>query len=474
MRLPECFPGVTEPLPDVEIASVACDDRQAGPGTLFCCVPGFTRDGHDFAAAAVERGAAALLVERPLELGVPEIVVDDVRSAMAPVAALVNGSPTARLEMVGITGTNGKTTTAYLTRSLLEAGGRQTGLVGTVETITGTERAPAVRTTPESVDLQATFREMLEAGDSACVMEVSSHALTLHRADAIDWDVVVFTNLSREHLDFHGDMESYFAAKRLLFESAAPHSVINVDDEWGRRLAADFPEAVTVGIESEDARLRATGLECGPASTRFEAGGMELEVPLPGAFNVLNALCAVGVARALGVDDATIAGALPVADRAPGRFEPVEAGQPFAVIVDYAHSPDSLKGALGAARAVCDGRVIIVFGAGGDRDTGKRPQMGEAAAAGADLVVVTSDNPRSEEPAAIIAAVAEGVPDGTEMRTIEDRREAIGWAIAEAAPGDLVLIAGKGHEQGQEGPGGEKEPFDDRQVALEALGEVSQ
>jgi UDP-N-acetylmuramoyl-L-alanyl-D-glutamate--2,6-diaminopimelate ligase len=463
---------VTEPLPDVEIASVACDDRQAGPGTLFCCVPGFTRDGHDFAPAAVERGAAALLVERPLGLGVPEVVVDDVRAAMAPAAALANGSPTSSLEMVGITGTNGKTTTAYLTRSLLQASGRQAGLVGTVETITGGRRVPAVRTTPESVELQATFREMLEAGDSACVMEVSSHALTLHRADAIDWDVVVFTNLSREHLDFHGDMESYFAAKRLLFEQGAPHSVVNIDDEWGRRLADDLPGALTVGIESEDAQLRATGLEFGPSSTRFEAGGMELVVPLPGAFNVLNALCAVATAQALGVPGTTIETALPEADRAPGRFEPVEAGQPFSVIVDYAHSPDSLRGALEAARAVCGGRVIVVFGAGGDRDCGKRPQMGEAAAAGADLVVVTSDNPRSEEPAAIIAGVVSGIPEGTALQVVEDRREAIAWAVGEADPGDLVLIAGKGHEQGQEGPQGEKQPFDDRQVAMEAIGEV--
>ncbi|MFM8561206.1 MAG: UDP-N-acetylmuramoyl-L-alanyl-D-glutamate--2,6-diaminopimelate ligase [Solirubrobacterales bacterium] len=472
MRLPECFPGVTEPLPDVEIASVACDDREARPGTLFCCVPGFTRDGHDFAPAAVERGAAALLVERPLGLGVPEVVVADVRAAMAPAAALAYGEPTGSLEMVGITGTNGKTTTAYLTRSLLEAAGRRTGLVGTVEAITGGRREPAVRTTPESPDLQRGFREMVEAGDAACVMEVSSHALSLHRADAIAWDVVVFTNLSREHLDFHGDMDSYFAAKRMLFERDAPHSVVNVDDEWGRRLAAETSGAITVGIESGDASLRATRLEFGPSSTRFEAAGMELEVPLPGAFNVLNALCAVAAAQALGVDDATIERALPAAERAPGRFEPVEAGQPFTVIVDYAHSPDSLAGALEAARAVCDGRVIAVFGAGGDRDSGKRPEMGAAAAAGADLVVVTSDNPRSEAPGAIIADVVAGVPGDPAPQVIEDRREAIAWAVAHARPGDLVLIAGKGHEQGQEGPGGVKEPFDDRQVALEALGEL--
>ena len=469
MRLPECFPGVKEALPEVEITSVACDDRVVGPGTLFCCVPGFTRDGHDFAPAAVERGAAALLVERPLGLGVPEVVVDDVRAAMAPAAALAYGSPTENMEMVGITGTNGKTTTAYLVRSLLEAGGRATGLVGTVEMISGARREPAVRTTPESPDLQAAFREMAAAGDVACVMEVSSHALSLHRADAIDWNVVAFTNLSRDHLDFHGDMESYFAAKRLLFERGAPHSVVNVDDEWGRRLAAGLPDAITVGIESEDAQLRATGLEFGPVSTRFEAGGMELEVPLPGAFNVLNALCAVACARALGIDDGTIAGALPGAERAPGRFEPVQAGQPFTVIVDYAHSPDSLRGALEAARAVCDGRVIAVFGAGGDRDAGKRPQMGTVAAGAADLVVVTSDNPRSEAPAEIIADIVSGIPAGTALEVIEDRREAIGWAVAEARPGDLVLVAGKGHEQGQAFADGVAEPFDDRQVAFDAL-----
>lgn len=472
MRLADCFPGAAESLPDVEVGAIACDDRLAGPGTLFCCVPGFTRDGHDFAQSAVGRGASALLVERPLGLGVPEVLVTDVRAAMAPAAAALNGNPTRQLEMVGITGTNGKTTTAYLVRSLLEAGGRQTGLVGTVEKISGGERTPAVRTTPESVDLQADFRSMADAGDRACVMEVSSHALSLHRVDAIDWDVVVFTNLSREHLDFHGDMESYYAAKRLLFERGAPHAVINVDDEWGRRLAADHPGAVTVGIANEAADLRATGVALGPVSTRFAAAGMELEVPLPGAFNVLNALCAVAVARTLGVPDATIEKALPAAERAPGRFEPLDEGQPFGVIVDYAHSADSLRGTLDTARAVSDGRVIVVFGAGGDRDPGKRPEMGAAAAQGADLVVLTSDNPRSEDPAAIIEAVASGVPSGTDIRTIEDRRGAISWAIGEAGPGDIVVVAGKGHEQGQEFAGGEKLPFDDRQVAREAIREV--
>ena len=463
---------MTEPLPDVEITSIALDDRQAGPGALFCCVPGFTRDGHDFAAAAVGRGAAALLVERPLGAGVPEVVVGDVRAAMAPAAAALFGDPTAALKMVGVTGTNGKTTTAYLARSLLEAGGIHAGLVGTVESIVGGRREPAVRTTPESVDLQAAFRAMADAGDGACVMEVSSHALSLHRADAIDWDVVVFTNLSREHLDFHGDMESYFAAKRILFEQGAAHSVVNVDDEWGRRLAAGLPGAVTVGIENPDAALRATGIEYGPVSTRFAAGGMELEVPVPGEFNVLNALCAVAAARALGVADATIEKALPRAERAPGRFEPVEAGQAFTVVVDYAHTPDSLRGALQAAREVSDGRVIVVFGAGGDRDAGKRPEMGEAAAAGADLLIVTSDNPRSEDPAAIVADVVSGVPEGTGLQVVVDRREAIARAVGEAGPGDLVLIAGKGHEQGQEGPDGVKQPFDDREVALEAIGSL--
>ena len=262
-----------DPSGRVDVTALAYDARVVRPGTAFFCVPGFTRDGHDFAPEAVERGAAALVVQRPLGLGVPEVLVPDVRAAMAPAAAKLSGDPTTRLRMVGITGTNGKTTTAFLTRSLLEAGGLRTGLLGTVEQVVGGITTPAVRTTPEAIDLQPMFAQMAEAGDGACVMEVSSHALELHRADAIHWDVAIFTNLTQDHLDFHPTMDAYFAAKRRLFDAGPRLAVVNVDDPYGRRLADEFPGTVTVGIDSEDAALRATGLRTGLRGSRFDADG---------------------------------------------------------------------------------------------------------------------------------------------------------------------------------------------------------
>jgi UDP-N-acetylmuramoyl-L-alanyl-D-glutamate--2,6-diaminopimelate ligase len=449
------------------VTALAYDNRAVTPGTVFFCVPGFTRDGHDFAPDAVERGAAALVVERPLGLGVPEVVVPSVRRAMAPAAARLYGDPTATLRAVGITGTNGKTTTAFLLRALLEAAGVRTGLVGTVTAVVGGQAREAARTTPEAIDLQRAFREMLDAGDEAVVMEVSSHALELGRADAIHWAASVFTNLTQDHLDFHPTMEDYFAAKRRLLRATEGTRIVNVDDAYGRRLAAELPDAVTVGIDSPDARLRATDLCSAMTGTRFRLGDLELTVPLPGRFNVLNALCAVAAARALGVDDGVIARALPGADRAPGRFEPVDEGQPFAVLVDYAHTPDSLDNVLRAARELSDGRVIVVFGAGGDRDRGKRPLMGAVARERADVVIVTSDNPRSEDPEAIVAEILRGAGDGAQA--VLDRREAIERAVGLAEPGDVVVIAGKGHEHGQEIAGGVKLPFDDVDVARRAL-----
>ncbi len=454
---------------DVDITALAYDDREVAPGTLFFCVPGFTRDGHDFAPRAVERGAAALVVDRPLGLGVPEVVVDDVRRAMAPAAAALQGDPTAAMDVVGITGTNGKTTTAYLVRTLLEAAGRHTGLLGTVQAIVGGQATDAVRTTPEAIDLQATFTAMREAGDTACVMEVSSHALALGRADAIHWAVAVFTNLTQDHLDFHPTMEDYYAAKRRLFLADPRATVINIDDQYGRRLAADLPGAITYGIDAADAVLRAEDVTFDLRGSSFRVGELACSLPLPGRFNVLNALAAIGTARALGIDDETIAQALPGAAKAPGRFEPVDEGQDFAVLVDYAHTPDSLENVLTAARPLTEGRVISVFGCGGDRDRGKRPQMGEISARLADLTFVTSDNPRSEDPRAIIEEILGGVTDRDGVVAIEDRRAAIEAAIHAAEAGDVVVIAGKGHEQGQEFAGGHKVPFDDATVAREAL-----
>ncbi len=459
---------------DVQITGLAYDNRAVEPGFLFFCVPGFTRDGHDFAPDAVERGAAALVVARPLGLGVPEVRVDDVRSAMAVAAARFHGDPTARLPVVGITGTNGKTTTAFLVRSLLEAGDRPCGLLGTVKSVIGGEEHAVVRTTPEAIDLQRTFAAMEAAGDRACAMEISSHALELRRADGIHVAAAVFTNLTQDHLDFHPDMEAYFQAKRLLFASPLTRArIVNADDPYGRRLAAEFAGTITFGLDDESADYRAVDIQHSFTGTRFTAltpdGEFDVRIGLPGRFNVLNALGAWAAARVIGVAAATIAGALAGAGRVPGRFEPVDEGQPYAVLVDYSHTPDSLENALRAARELAEHRVIAVFGAGGDRDRGKRPLMGAIAARVADVAIVTSDNPRSEDPDAIIGEILAGIDDRTGVEADADRRAAIRRAVELAEPGDVLVIAGKGHEQGQEFAGGRKEPFDDVAVAREAL-----
>jgi UDP-N-acetylmuramoyl-L-alanyl-D-glutamate--2,6-diaminopimelate ligase len=471
MTLGALFGSAAGAAAEVEVSSLALDSRFAGPGSVFFCVRGFTRDGHDFAADAVARGAAALVVDHPLELGVPEVVVDDVRASMAPAAARLHGDPTATLRVVGVTGTNGKTTTAYLLRALLGAAGHPTGLLGTVKSIVGGAERAVARTTPEAIDLQAAFAAMRDAGDTHCVMEVSSHALALGRADAIHWAAAIFTNLTQDHLDFHPSMEDYFAAKRSLFEAGPEVAVINIDDRYGARLASelDLPHVVTIGIDNPDADLRATDVQSDFVGSTFRAGELELRSRLPGRFNVLNVLGAVATARALGVADDTIAVALPVAGRVPGRFEPVAEGQKFALLVDYAHTPDSLENVLAAARPLATGRLISVFGCGGDRDRGKRPLMGEISARLADHTIVTSDNPRSEDPDAIVAEILEGIDDRAGVEAIVDRRAAIARAVEIAAVGDVVVIAGKGHEQGQEFEGGRKLPFDDVTVAREAL-----
>jgi len=457
----------------VRITGLAYDNRAVEPGFLFFCVPGFTRDGHDFAPDAIERGAAALVVARPLGLGVPEVQVEDVRSAMAVAAARFFGDPTAELPVVGITGTNGKTTTAFLVRSLVEAADRRCGLLGTVKSVIGGVEHPVVRTTPEAIDLQRTFAAMLAGGDEACAMEISSHALELRRADGIHVAAAVFTNLTQDHLDFHPDMEAYFQAKRLLFASPLTRArIANADDEYGRRLAQEFAGTVTFALDAE-ADYRAVDVQQSFTGSRFTAvtpdGEFDVRTGLPGRFNVLNALGAWAAARAIGVPVETIAGALAGAGRVPGRFEPVDEGQPYAVLVDYSHTPDSLENALRAARELAEHRVIAVFGAGGDRDRGKRPLMGAIAAREADVAIVTSDNPRSEDPDAIIAEIVAGIDDRAGVEVDADRRAAIRRAVELAEPGDVLVIAGKGHEQGQEFAGGRKEPFDDVAVAREAL-----
>jgi UDP-N-acetylmuramoyl-L-alanyl-D-glutamate--2,6-diaminopimelate ligase len=472
MRLDEVISGAPASALDIEVTDLAYDHRAVRPGTLFFCVPGQTRDGHEFAGEAVERGAVALVGERVLDAGVPEIMVPSVRAAMAPAAARFNGDPTAQLEVVGVTGTNGKTTTAYLVRALLEADGRACGLLGTVKSVIGGATHAVVRTTPEAIDLQRTFRAMVEAGDVACAMEVSSHALAMHRADAIHFDVAIFTNLSRDHLDFHPTMEDYFAAKRRLFdELEARVAVVNIDDDRGRELAGSLADPVTFGLDSSDADYRAIDVQTGLGGSRFTAltpdGPLELSSPLRGVFNVYNVLGALAAARALEVAADVATDAIARAGQVPGRFEPVDEGQGFAVLVDYAHTPQALENVLLAARQLTRGRLHVVFGAGGDRDPGKRAPMGEVARRLADRVIVTSDNPRSEDPEAIIVQILAGA--GSDVPWCVDRRQAIGEAIAGAEAGDVVVIAGKGHEQGQEFAGGEKVPFDDRAVASEVL-----
>jgi len=426
--------------PSVEILDLAYDTHAVAPGSLFFCFVGARHDLHRLAPQAVESGAVALVVERRVDLDVPQLLVPSVRAAMGPAAACFFGEPSQELDVAAVTGTNGKTTTAFLLHSILDEAGRRPALLTNIERRIGGEQRPTGLNTPESIDLQRLFREMLDAGDRSCAMEATSIAGTQGRLAGTRFAVLVFTNLTQDHLDFHGTMEEYYAAKRALF-SQAERAVVNVGDEWGARLAAELPHARTFAPDDE----------------------LPFVLRLRGRFNHTNALGAMWAARELGIDDDAIARGLERVDGVPGRFESVEQGQAFAVIVDYAHTPDSLVNVLQAARGLGDGKLIVVFGAGGDRDRDKRPLMGRAAAAHADRAIVTTDNPRSEDPAAIAAQVAEG-----RLEIVLDRRRAIETALADAAPGDVVVIAGKGADTEMEIATGNV-AFDDREVARELL-----
>jgi UDP-N-acetylmuramoyl-L-alanyl-D-glutamate--2,6-diaminopimelate ligase len=471
MKLRELSAGLSPPEvvgdDSVEIADLAYAAGGVRPGSLFFCVPGSRADGHDFAAAAVERGAVALTVQRKLPVAVPQVVVEDTRAAMPAAAAAFFGYPTRELQVAGVTGTTGKTTTTYLLYSILEAAGRRPGLIGTVESRIGGERRPAVRTTPEAIDLQRAFRAMLDAGDRSVSLEATSHGSELGRLAGIRFAALAFTNLSEEHLDFHETMERYYTAKRRLFVGPEPPpAAVNVGDAYGRRLADELlvlgrAPVLTFGF-ADDAEVRPEGMESG----RFRAGRIEIETRLRGRFNVENVLAAVAVALLLDVEDGAIAEGIGRVHGVPGRFETVEEGQSFTVVVDYSHKPGALENVLRAARDLASGRVLCVFGCGGDRDRTKRPLMGRIAADLADVAIVTSDNPRSEDAGAIIEEVVAGAPGRLEIEP--DRRAAIERALEAAGEGDVVVIAGKGHEQGQE-IGGRVLPFDDREVAREAL-----
>jgi len=446
---------------DPPLTAVVHDTGAVTDGALFCCVRGTRVDGHDLAAAAVAAGAAALVVDHALPLDVPQLLVPDVRAAMGPVAAAYWGHPSRDLTVVGVTGTAGKTTMTHLLASVLTAAGQPCEVIGT---LSGT------RTTPEGPELQALLAARRDRGDRAVAMEVSSHGLELHRVDATRFAVAVFTNLSQDHLDFHPTMEAYFAAKARLFTPAfTGTAVVCTDDRWGRRLADELRARGELdlhpygGADAGDVRL-------GPEGATFRWRGEPVSLALTGRFNVLNAVGAATVAAALGLDPATIAGGLSAAPPVPGRFESVGAGQPYTVLVDYSHKPDALEQALSTARELLghDGRLTVVFGCGGDRDTAKRPVMGEVAARLADRVVLTSDNPRSEDPLAIITAVLAGIPAGSPVKVEPDRGRAIGLAVDGAGAGDVVVIAGKGHETTQV-TGDRTIPFDDRAVARAAI-----
>jgi UDP-N-acetylmuramoyl-L-alanyl-D-glutamate--2,6-diaminopimelate ligase len=449
--------GWTQVGPDVVVSGITHDSRQVAPGVLFCCVSGASADGHTFAASAVSAGAVALVVDHHLDIDVPQLVVPDVRAAMPYLASAIYDNPSRSLAVFGVTGTNGKTTTTWLLQSVLEHAGLPCGLLGTLS---------GAHTTPEAPAFQAQLAAFRDSGKKAAAVEVSSHALALHRVDATWFAVGVFTNLSRDHLDLHGTEDDYFAAKARLFEpERCGVAVINADEERGQQLAAEVTVPVRL-FSMHDA----TDIVLDARSATFTWHGQRIRLPLGGAFSVANGLAAATAALAYGIEPAVIAQGLSAATPVPGRFEPVDVGQSFGVIVDYAHTPDGLRVALQAARGVTRGRLMVVFGCGGDRDATKRPLMGEIAQKGADFVILTSDNPRGESPAAIISDVVRGFPTGsTGDYVVElDRRAAIAAAFSMAEAGDLVVIAGKGHEATQT-IGTEVRPFDDRVVARELL-----
>lgn len=481
------------------VGGVTLDSRRVSQGDVFFCVPGLLHDRHEFAPAAIEAGAAALVVERPLGLGVPEVRVTDARVAMARMGAEFYGRPGDDLMLLGVTGTSGKTTTTWLLEPILVAAGHVAGLIGTIETRIAGESRPGVRTTPDSLDLQRSLGEMRAAGVTAVALEVTSHALSLHRVETLYFEAAAFTNLTQDHLDFHAGMEDYFEAKRSLFvPDRIGHGAINVDDAYGRTIKESAPvDMIGFGV-APDADVRAESVRTGPWGMEFVAlsprGELKIKVPLIGEFNLSNCLAAVSVALAAGIAPSAIEAGLQSVKAVPGRFEAVDAGQPFSVVVDYSHKPDALDNVLREARRIAQlkrgarlggpqkggarsggpqkgGRVICVFGCGGDRDRAKRPLMGRVAAANADIVVVTSDNPRSENPEAIIAEIVQGVTaersEGPD-ESIADRRAAIEFAIHAAKDGDVVVIAGKGHESGQVFAD-HTDFFDDRIVARESL-----
>lgn len=470
--------------PETVVAGVTLSSERVLPGDLYAALAGSRVHGIEYAAGAVAAGAVAVLTDpvgaaRAQEAGaaaVPLLVADRPRAVLGRLAATVYGRPAESMRMIGVTGTQGKTTTTRLAEGALQSAGVSAGVIGTVGTRIAGADVRTTLTTPEAPDLHALFALMREQGVQACAMEVSSHALVMGRVDGVVFDVAVFLNLGRDHLDFHRDVEDYYAAKASLFTpERARLGLVNLDDDHGRRLAREAVIPVrTFSLADEAADWRAVDVDLNPGGSTFRIlgpGGIDVPAscPLPGDFNVANALAAVAACAEAGLPAAEVARALAVGGGVPGRLQRIDAGQDFTAVVDYAHKPDAVAATLRTLRPLTDGRLVVVLGAGGDRDAGKRPIMGRIAADLADIVIVTDDNPRSEDPAAIRAAVLEGARQGrAEVHETGDRRAAIAQAVALAAPGDIVLVAGKGHETGQE-IAGVVHPFDDREVVREAL-----
>ncbi|UCG38629.1 MAG: UDP-N-acetylmuramoyl-L-alanyl-D-glutamate--2,6-diaminopimelate ligase [bacterium] len=463
----------------IDIASIKYDSRRVAPGDLFAAIRGENFDGTRFIGESAQKGAVAFLVPEGSDRKAEGTYVfaGNVRRALALASRNFYQDPSSKLSVVGVTGTNGKTTTSYLVHVILETAGVSIGLIGTVQYLVGGQVLSAARTTPESPDLFALMDSMVRAGCSACIMEVSSHALTLNRVDGVRMEVGIFTNLTRDHLDFHRDMEDYFLAKSALFEGErVRHSVVNRDDPYGARLIEQMGGmAFTYGMTSGDIQPEGP-VDSGDWGNRCLLatpwGRIGVSTPLPGKFNLYNVMAAVAACGLMGLDTEAIAEGLSRVHRVPGRFERVDRGQPWLAVVDYAHTPDALENLLVNARAMTRGRVIVVFGCGGDRDSSKRPLMGKAAGSIADVVFVTSDNPRSEDPEAIMDDIMEGLEEYMDkVSRITDRREAIRRAVREARPGDMLLVAGKGHENYQI-LGDRILPFSDVDELGKAIGEL--
>ena len=459
---------------DVEVNELRYNSRKVEKGDVFCCVVGTFADGHKYAAQAVEAGAAALVVERQLDLDVPQVLVENTRIAMAEMAAAYYGNPADEMVMVGITGTNGKTSTSYMLKSIAERMGKKVGLIGTIRNMIGDIIIDTERTTPESVDLQRILRQMKDENVDVVIMEVSSHSLDQKRVHGISYDVGCFTNLTQDHLDYHKTFENYFAAKKLMF-AQCEKAVINLDDSYAADMVAgvDIP-MLTVGVR-EQADVTASEIDITTRGVQFDFNYRNVtsrfNVPIPGLFSVFNAMSAAGIALTLGWTLDSIKYGLEHMVSVSGRLEPLPTGKnEFTVLLDYAHTPDALENLLKTVRGFATGRVVTLFGCGGDRDHAKRPIMGEIAGRFSDFAIVTSDNPRSEDPMEIIANVEDGVKkSGCEYVVIENRRDAIEYALKNANTNDVIILAGKGHENYQEINGG-KQPFDEKEIVAEILG----